>query len=289
MSGGGDAATHSYLARIGIDSVPPVDVGGLTIIQRAHRLAIPFENLDIPLGRGIDVAPDAVAAKLVGQRRGGYCFEQNGLFLGRLTAMGFAARPLLARVWLGVTPGDVPPRTHMLVLVTVDGREWIADVGFGGSFTPPLPLEDGAHAETPDGARHRLRRVTLPGDPDGRWLLERNGVAEATDGRSTGEGWQPQYSFGETVVIPADIAQANHWTATRPGTRFTTHCIASRILPDGFAALTDRRLSVYRGGDTHIRTIEGPTDYRMVMSDLFGIALTVEEVDMLRLFAPASV
>lgn len=281
-------AVRAYLARIGVDGAPSVSVEGMVCLQRAHRLAIPFENLDIPLGRCIDLAPDAIAAKLVRHRRGGYCFEHNGLFVDILTALGFAVRPLLARVWLGVAPDDVPPRTHMLVLVTLNGQNWIADVGFGGSFTPPLPLEDGAEAMTPDGARHRLRRAAMNGDPDGTWLLERHGPVESTDGRSLGEGWQPQYGFAETVVTGADIAQCNHWTATRPGTRFTTLCIVSRILPDGFAALSETQLSIHRRGETESRLIDRPDDYRAVLDDVFGISLTEDEVDALRLFPSAS-
>lgn len=281
-----EAALTAWLGRIGVEGSLAANLDGLQRLQRAHRLAIPFENLDIMLGCGIDVSPEAVEAKLVGARRGGYCFEHNGLFVRALTALGFSARPLMARVWLG-PPDEIPPRTHMLVLVTLDGRDWAVDVGFGGSFTPPLPLEDGAEAETPDGARHRLRHTAMPGDPDGEWLLERDGVSAATDGRSDGEGWQPQYGFSLRAVVPADIEQGSHWTATRPGTRFTTLCVASLVLPDGFAALTDTRLSLHRGGESETRTVETPEDYRAVLGSLFGIELGIEEVRRLPVFGIA--
>jgi len=143
--------------------------GALAEIQRAHRLAIPFENLDILLGRGISLDPLALFDKLVTRRRGGYCFEQNQLFLRALHALGFEARPLLARVWLGAS--ETPPRTHTLNLVTVAGQQWIADAGFGGSYVPALPLADNAEAATADGARHRLRRTSRPGTLAGEWLL----------------------------------------------------------------------------------------------------------------------
>ena len=275
----------AYLARIGMGEPPAADLDGLRQMQRAHRLAIPFENFDIPLGRGIDVAPAAVAAKLVGARRGGYCFEQNGLFVAALTALGFQARPLLARVWLADELAAAPPRTHMLVLVTLGGQDWIADVGFGGSFTPPLPLKDGAEAATPDGARHLLRRASMPGDPDSLWLLERDGVAAATDGRGVGAGWRPQYGFALTQVVQADIDQASHWTATRPGTRFTTLCVASLVLPDGFASLTDARFSVYRAGRTETRLLDHAEEYREILRAVFGIRLTLDEVGALPIFA----
>lgn len=278
------AMIDGYLTRIGVDRAPATDPAALALLQRAHRLAIPFENLDIMLGRGIAVDRDAVFAKLVTRQRGGYCFEQNGLFVAMLGELGFVARPLLARVWL-LGPGEVPPRTHMLVLVTFGDDRWIADVGFGGSFTPVLPLVDGAEAESPDGARHRLRRAAMPGDPDGEWLLERLGVASATDGRGSGDGWQPQYGFALSAVAPADIAQANHWTATAPGTRFTSLHIASRVLPAGFAALTDRQFSRSESGAVETRMVETPEDYRALLADVFGIALQPDEVARLPLFA----
>ena len=274
-----------YLRRIGLDTAPSPDAPGLGQLQRAHRLAIAFENLDIMLGRGIRLAPDAICAKLVGLRRGGYCFEQNSLFLQMLRAMGFAARPLLARVWLGLA-GKVSPRTHMLLLVTIDGEQWIADVGFGGSYIPPIPLADGARAETPDGARHRLRRATLPGDPDGVWLLGRAGPVAATDGRfRDSANWQAQYGFAEIGVAAADIEQANHWTATRPGARFTSLHVASRVLPAGFASLTDRQLTVYDDGAGHARAIRDAVEFRQVLDEIFDFALSVDEVARLPLFA----
>jgi N-hydroxyarylamine O-acetyltransferase len=107
----------AYLERIRLPEPPAPDASGLARLQLAHRLAIPFENLDVRLGRGIRIDGDSVFAKLVTAKRGGYCFEQNQLFGDALAALGFHARPLLARVWLGAS--GVPPLTHALSLVTV--------------------------------------------------------------------------------------------------------------------------------------------------------------------------
>ncbi|MGV3770244.1 MAG: arylamine N-acetyltransferase family protein [Sphingobium phenoxybenzoativorans] len=264
----------AYLARIGMDAVPTPDAAGLAAMQRAHRLAIPFENLDIPLGRGISIDPAIVFDKLVTRRRGGYCFEQNQLFLRALRAVGFAARPLLARVWL--MADGMPPLTHTFNLVTIGGREWIADAGFGGSFSPPMPLEDGATSQMADGTAHRLVRR------DDGWMLERSGDPGATDGRSQDtRDWQPQYSFTTAPVEGIDLELSNHWTSTRPGTRFLTMQIVSLILPDGFAALTDRQLSLHRAGVTESRPIQDAADYRTILASIFGLELSVEEVDRL--------
>jgi N-hydroxyarylamine O-acetyltransferase len=264
----------AYLARIGLGAAPNPDAAGLAAMQRAHRLAIPFENLDIPLGNGVSIDPGHVFDKLVTRRRGGYCFEQNQLFLRALRAAGFDARPLLARVWLMAE--SMPPLTHTFNLVTIDGREWIADAGFGGSFSPPMPLEDGATSQMADGTAHRLARR------DGGWILERAGDPAATDGRSHDtRDWQPQYSFTTAPVEAIDLELSNHWTSTRPGTRFLTMQIVSLILPDGFAALTDGRLSLHRAGATENRAIADAADYRTVLASIFGLELSAGEVDRL--------
>ena len=267
----------AYLARIGLGLPPTADAEGLAIVQRAHRLAIPFENLDVRLGRGISLNPEHVFEKLVHKRRGGYCFEQNQLFLRALTAIGFDARPLLARVWLMAT--DIPPRTHTLTLVRIDGQDWIADPGFGGSYSPPMMLFDGSEATAPDGAQFRLSLTE-----DHGWLLERRGDPASTDGRTTTEGWMAQYSFTLENVATIDLELSNHWTSTRPDTRFTTLSVVSLCLPSGFATLTDRHYT-RRNGDQHVEAdIESATAYRLRLNFVFGIALDDVEVGGLGLF-----
>ncbi|GGC18482.1 N-hydroxyarylamine O-acetyltransferase [Novosphingobium marinum] len=280
-----DDRLKAYLARIGMSSPPRPDAEGLAQIQAAQRRAIAFENLDIMLGRGIAVGSDAVFEKIVASRRGGYCFEQNRLFADMLEATGFAVRPLLARVRMGLAAGFTPPRTHTLLLVDLGGVRWIADAGFGGSYLPPLPLRDGAHAETGDGARHRLRAVGMPGTLEGEWMLERSGNPQATDGRAADTGdWQQQYSFDLSLVAPDDLEQCNHWTSTRAETRFTTLHIASIALPDGFASMVDRELTVHRGGETTKRSIADPSDYAETLDEVFNIALDDEDIAALPLF-----
>jgi N-hydroxyarylamine O-acetyltransferase len=256
-----------YLARVAYPGTLRPDAETLAALHRAHRFAVAFENLDIPLGRGVPLAPDALFEKLVARRRGGYCFEQNGLFLLVLETLGFEARPLLGRVWLGAeaTPG----RTHTLNLVELDGEQLIVDVGFGGSFVPPLPLLDGAEAATADGARHRL-----VADPEHGWMLERDG----------GEGWARQYSFTLDRVWPIDLEMANHFTATRPGTRFTTLRIASMPTADGYVSLVDRLLTMSRMGQSEPREIADAADHRRVLAETFGLALSEEEVAGLSLY-----
>src|ERR1700755_1029602 len=131
-----------YLARIEYRGprVPSLQV--LHALTAAHTQHIPFENLDVLLGHGIDVSDDAVFEKLVVRERGGYCFEQNGLFLRVLSALGFEVTPLAARVRIDRPRDFVPPRTHVLLKVALDGAFWLTDVGIGAnSFTSALRFE----------------------------------------------------------------------------------------------------------------------------------------------------
>lgn len=251
-------------------------------MQAAHRQAITFENIDVLLSRPILIDSEAVFAKLVTRGRGGYCFEQNRLYADMLELAGITSRPLLARPRLALPEGFTGPRTHVLLLAEVKGQPWIADAGFGGSFVPPMPLEHLAETATPDGAGHRLRRV---GQPDGEWLLERAGPRDTTDGRAKDEqGWQAQYSFDLGPVMPMDLEQANHWTATWPGSRFRAGPIVSLVLPGGFMALSGTVLSVAADGTASKRELTGPEEWRGVMAETFGIALSADEVRQLALF-----
>jgi N-hydroxyarylamine O-acetyltransferase len=271
-----------YLDRIGLRGPPRRDAAGLAALQQAHRQAIGFENLDIRLGRAIAIDSASVFAKLVALRRGGYCFEQNRLFSDALCALGLPNRPLLARVRLGLDPADTPPRTHVLLLANVAGERWIADAGFGGSYVPPMPLRAG-ELPTSDGARHRLRSGS---DYGADWLLERAGPPEATDGRAAPHAdWQAQYTFDLAQVAQADLELSNHWTSTRPGTRFTALHVASIALPGGFAALTDRRLVVHEGGESRVSQVADAAAYGALLRSRFRIDLADADAARLPLFA----
>lgn len=263
----------AYLARIALPARPTQDAFGVEAMQRAHRLAIPFENLDIRLGRPIRIDSDSVFAKLVTAKRGGYCFEQNRLFRDALTALGFDPKPLLARVWLGSgAPGDAvdtSPLTHTLVLLDLGGEAWIADAGFGGGYGPAMPLVDGAEAVAPDGATYRLTR-----DPVFHWVLWRTA-------QMAGDAPVAQFSFAAEPVAESDLALSNHWTSTAPGTRFVTMTMATIPLPRGFANLIDREYLRIVGTEVTKATIEDPRVYRMRLSLMFGLDLSTEEVETL--------
>lgn len=270
----------SYLDRIGLAEAPEATPQGLSVLVRAHRLAIPFENFDILLGRGISLKPEVIFDKLVTRRRGGYCFEQNGLFAQALQALGFVARPLLARVWLNKLNEGVPPITHQLALVTFEDALLIADVGFGGSFVPPMPLCDGRRTQDSDGVSYRLNKDVHFG-----WMLMRLGAQPSGDRRLHNNGeWQAQYSFTIDEVHPSDIEMGNHWTSTRPGTRFTSNLIGTRVRENGLLTLSSRTLRTIGAKEQNEVELKDAPAMSAVLVEGFGIVLDQEDVEQLFAF-----
>jgi len=193
----------SYLHRIGYagDTAPAPAL--LEALHRAHLAAIPFENLDIILGRSIEVDLASIQTKLIYHRRGGYCYEQNLLLGAVLERLGFTVSRVLARTG---DPLEKPrPRSHLVLIVELEDRRWLADVGFGSGIVAPLPLTDAtAHRQ---GA-WTFRAVV---GPDGAWRLR-----ELIDGF-----WQTRYTFTETPDHLVDVEVANRNTSTSPTSPFT--------------------------------------------------------------------
>ena len=265
-----DFDRHAYLDRIGLDGAVPVTGDGLEALHRAQTYTIPFENFDIHLKRGVSLAPRALVDKLLGRPRGGYCFELNGLFGMALDAFGFERRPLLARVQLG---GRLFPRTHLLNLVHVDGRDWIADVGFGSNqIRAPLPFELD-RTETADGVRFRLADA---GD---------FGTMLQTEDET---GWHNLYSFDMAHVWPIDIEMGNYFTSTHPEMFFTWARMASLPSPAGATTLLDFRLREICEGTETVTELQPGPDYLRALEECFGIVVDAPYDDLKPLGMPVA-
>lgn len=245
-----------YCSRLGLNALPPATAEGLAMLQLAQRQAIPFENIDVLLGREICIDADAVFAKLVLDRRGGYCFEQNILLASAVSAMGIAVRPVLARVWLNAD--SMPPLTHMALLATLGDIEWLMDAGFGGGYCPPIRLIHGATAAGTDGSSYCLSHNAQIG-----WMLERSHKGTMTR----------QFGFDLAEVFPADIALSNHWTSTHPSSRFMRHLIVNRISNDGRVSLTDQKLDRPDG----IETMGSPARLAEILEHEFSLKISTQE------------
>ncbi len=234
---------------------PTLDV--LNRLMEAHVQAIPFENLDVLLGAGIDLGVDAVFDKLVRRRRGGYCFEQNGLFLEVLAALGFSVRPLSARVRLQAWPGGIPPRTHLFLEVTVGGGRWLADVGVGAmSLTSAIRFAAGEEQATP----HEPRRIVREGD---HWLHQAR----------LGDTWTDVYEFTGEGMPPIDREVANWYTSAHPRSHFRQVLMAARALPDG-GRLTLRDAELKRrdrAGGVETRLLQSADQLLHALASEFGL------------------
>jgi N-hydroxyarylamine O-acetyltransferase len=244
----------AYLRRIGLDAAPPANRAGLAALHRGHAGAIPFENLDILLGRAIRLDLPSLEAKLVGSRRGGYCFEQNTLFAAALADLGFRVTPLAARVRLGGRTDG--PRTHMLLSVRADGRDWLCDVGFGGGGPfEPLPLEPSG--EIAQGLwRFRLAR------DGGEQVLQNMGPS----------GWRDLYGFTLEQQLPSDYAVANHYTSTHPDSTFTKVAVAQKTSETGALVLRGNVFQTMKPGEAPVETPAPEGDALLVLlRESFGL------------------
>ncbi|MCK2219215.1 arylamine N-acetyltransferase [Actinomadura sp. ATCC 31491] len=207
---------NAYLARIRHDGPRAPTAATLRAVHRAHVQAIPFENLDVVLGRGVRLDLGSLQDKLVTGGRGGYCHEHNLLFAAALERLGFGVTRHLARIRVGGRRHL--PRTHATLTVRAEGRTWLADVGFGGDgLVEPMPFEDGATLEA-DGRRWRLAR-------DGGYHVLHAGAA----------GQDAElYAFrpGEPF-LPSDFEVANFYVAHHPRSPFRHHVLLQRVTAAG--------------------------------------------------------
>jgi N-hydroxyarylamine O-acetyltransferase len=248
----------AWFERIGYRGPTAPTIDTLHALAGAHAQAIPFENVDVLLGRGIDLADAAVDDKLLRRRRGGYCFEQNTLMMRALTRLGYRVRPLSARVRQG-RPRDVtPPRTHVFLEVQVDGAPWMVDVGVGGfSLTSALRMDTEAPQTTP----HETRRLVRDG---GLWKHQ----------VLLGETWMDlaEYTGEEMPAIDREVG--NWYTSAHPQSRFRTTLMVGLARPDGGRLTLLNRELTERTRDGVVHTTVADHDALVaLLADRFGIAV----------------
>jgi len=256
---------QAYLARIQYFKPLKPDVQTLQGLHLAHMQSVPFENLDIGLKRPILLTEKALWEKIITQKRGGFCYELNGLFAWLLKQIGFEVTYLNARVYdrqgnLGID------FDHLALLVKPpnDSARWLADVGFGDSFNEPLNFDEGS--EQAQGLRaYQLERTT-----DGYATWQKN-----YDG-----SWERQYFFDlQPRAFPTDYESACSYHQTSPESSFTRGSIISRATPDGRISLEDGRLILTRNGQRSVRPIESNDEYRFLLQKYFDVTLQRIEND----------
>lgn len=249
---------EAYLSRIGgrVPEAPTLEA--LASLHRTHLLSVPFENLDISLGRPIRLERDALVAKVVAARRGGYCYELNGLFALLLRHLGYAVDLVSARV--ATAAGGLTDEFDHVALVVSDGRldePVLADVGFGEGFVEPLPLRDGFERRERGQAVGLARRDDL-------WTYRE---------RRDGEDWRDRFVFTTAPHPLTDFAARNEWQQTSPESHFTRSRVASLLTSDGRVTLSGSRLITTTHG--HREEVELPDEgaVRAALAGHFGIVL----------------
>lgn len=244
----------AYLERIGYHGECEPTLPALTALHLAHATHIPFENLDILLGRPVRLDLDSIQAKLVHGRRGGYCFEQNTLFAAVLEQLGFTVTRLAARVRFGAQ--RVLPRTHMMLRVDVAGAALLCDVGFGrAGLLGPVPLAVGAVTRQ---YAWSYRVVQEPGCWVQQWLQ--------------GDAWLDVYAFTLEPEHPIDFEMANHYVSTHPASRFVQTLSVMLPTPAARYSLINRELMIDRGGQMQTRTLADDAEVLDVLAETFKLA-----------------
>src|SRR3989442_2782416 len=249
--------SKTYMERIGyqVPLRPSVEV--LRKLHWRHMLSVPFENLDIHLGRPIILSGNAFYDKIVKHRRGGFCYELNGSFASLLKKLGFKVSMLSARV--ARKGGGFSPDFDHLILVVQHKEPALADLGFGDSFTEPKRL-DISHPQTDHGKDYRFTRK------DG-WIL----LSRRTKGNRF---WEPQYKFSLTSRSLEDFVPRCRWQQTSPRSHFRKGRLCTRLTPDGRLTLSDTKFIVTRGSKKCERSLKNPEEFAVLLRRQFGIDLS---------------
>jgi N-hydroxyarylamine O-acetyltransferase len=244
----------AYLRRIEYAGPTAPTPETLQALHRAHLLAVPFENLDIHLGRAIVCDEARFLHKIVDERRGGFCYELNGAFAALLRALGFQVTLLSARV-AGADGSDGPEFDHLTLRVDLE-EPWLADVGFGEGFLEPLRLKPGI--EQPQIGR--IYRLT---DAECMFRLE----------VMTDDKWKTEYSFTLQPRQLSDFAAMCHYHQSSPDSHFTSNRICSIATAEGRITLSNDKLIETRHGIREERVLAGDQEWREKLVDRFGVIL----------------
>jgi N-hydroxyarylamine O-acetyltransferase len=252
-----------YLRRISYEGPREPSLPVLRAIVAAHSAAIPFENIDVLLKRGVRLDIAALQSKLVQRRRGGYCFEQNTLLEAALRALGFSLVTLVARVVRGLPESAATARAHQLLQVDLPEGSYIADVGYGNlTPTAPLALRPGEEQPTPNECFRLI--------PRGNELLLQARL---------GDTWDSLHRFGLEPALAVDYEMANWYASTFPGSPFYANLLVARPSAGRRTTLFNRRLTIReRDGSVARRVLAGVANYREVLGQHFGLSLDDDEL-----------
>ncbi len=252
----------AYFSRVAYEGPTTPRLDTLAALVLAHTSAIPFSNLEILLGQPVLLDLASVQRKLVAERGGGYCFEQNGLLFRVLCALGFEVTAMGGRVRLKSPQDVVPQRTHMVLRVAMGGHDWLVDAGLGGlTPTAPLRMDAGVEQATP----HERRR--LVGGPF-RWVHQ----------VLVGADWVDAYDFTTETLHPIDQELANWWTSGHPDSSFRKRLVVAKAEADGGRVTMDNNMFRRRVLDVVVEQeeIASPASRLAILETQFGLCYPPE-------------
>jgi N-hydroxyarylamine O-acetyltransferase len=252
------AQRAAYLDRIGVAAPPHPTAEALAVLHRAHLLTVPFENLDIGV-RPLRLDLESLVEKVVGARRGGYCYELNGLFAALLRSLGYAVRLVSARV-ARADGGLTADFDHLALIVTppASSQSYLVDVGFGDAFLDPIPFLDGA------SRREGSKVVGVAADPEApeTWRYRED----------HGSGWVTQYVFTTAARLLEDFTERNEWQQSSPESHFSQQRVISVPTPAGRVTLSGNRLIETTDGQRTERELD-PDEMTEALARNFGVVL----------------
>ncbi len=254
---------HAYLKRLEFDGPAPATLATLRSLHYAHLLTVPFENLDIP-ERPIVLDEERFFDKIVRRRRGGFCYELNGLFGAMLRELGLPVTLLSGRVPKAKGPTEMMEFDHLALRVDLD-EPWLVDVGFGESFIEPVPLRPDAEVV------QRGMTFRLESGSDGRWRL-------LSKRSQNGNGWKALYDFTLVSHALAEFAGMCRYHQTAPQSPFMQRKICSRLTPTGRVTLLQSRLIITENGSRQERAID-EQECRAALREYFNIDLGAEDAN----------
>lgn len=258
--------TAAYLSRIGLDNpIAVADLPNLKLLQRQHLLNVPFENLDIHWGRPITLDVQSFFRKIVGENRGGFCYELNGLFNQLLRQTGFETRLLSARVSAG-EGGYSPEYDHLAILVMIGEMQYLADVGFGAFSVAPLQFVGGIEQE----------------DEAGLFMIRRQDAEYFDVAKKEGDAWRSEYMFRPFGRDLSEFAGMCEFHQSSLESHFKKNKICSILTHDGRKTLTDAKFIVTgKAGRTETK-IHSPNEFDRILLSEFGISKTQRSEDAVR-------
>lgn len=246
----------AYLKRIHYQGAATPNLATLRALHRAHLLAIPYENLDIHLGRRLLLDLDHIYHKIVEEHRGGWCYEMNGLFAWALRELGFEVMLLGSNVGAPAQGGVDNDLDHLILLVQLD-QPWLADVGFGNAFIEPLPLADGAYQQ--GWMSFRLEQT------DDKWFFQNQPHGGA--------------GYGFTLLSRhyAGFAPRCHELQTSPESGFVRTTVCHRFTPEGIITLRGAVFKQCGPSGVQEEAINALARYREVISQNFGLDVSLAD------------